>query len=76
MRVKPCLNGFQSFCMAEGLTAKEVAELLGISKYTVYSYYRGDRLPSRRVVKRFEEVFGVDASEVFDYEPEYMKDKD
>lgn len=58
-------NKFQQHCIENGLTAGMVAEILGISKFTVYSYYRGERLPSRKTCKLMEEKLGVDANEIF-----------
>ena len=56
---------FRDFCKETGLTAEQVAEKLGCSKFTVYAYYRGERLPSRRTMKRMEEVFGIDTRRMF-----------
>lgn len=63
-------NNFQKFCYERGLTYEQVAELLDISKYTAYAYYRGVRLPNRRTMRRFKVVFGVNPNNVFDYEIE------
>lgn len=65
---KLCKNNFQRFCYERELKVEQVAELLGISKHTVYAYYRGARLPNRRTMKRFKEVFKTDPEKVFDYE--------
>jgi transcriptional regulator with XRE-family HTH domain len=67
-KLRRCKNNFQRFCYERELTYEQVAELLGISKYTAYAYYRGVRLPNRRTMKRFEAVFKEDARKVFDYE--------
>lgn len=68
LKLKRCKNNFQRFCYERELTVEQIAELLGISKYTVYAYWRGVRLPNRRTMKRFEDVFKTDANKVFDYE--------
>lgn len=68
MRVRQEQNSFQKFCVKNDLTAEQVGAALGISKHTVYSYFSGERLPSRRTMKRFKEVFKIDPSEVFNYE--------
>ena len=58
-------NKFQQFCIDNGLTAREVAERLGISQYTVYAYWRGERLPSRKVERKMEAEFGINTREMF-----------
>lgn len=59
-------NSFQKFCIEQGYTAQDVANLVGISKYTVYAYYRGERLPNRRTMKKMDEAFGIDTSKLFE----------
>ena len=56
---------FADWCRANGLTAVEVAERIGCSKSTVYAYWYGQRLPSRRTMKRMEAVLGVDTRRMF-----------
>lgn len=58
-------NKFREFCKANNLTAAEVAERIGVSKYTVYAYFRGERLPSRRTMKRMEIEFCIDTRRMF-----------
>lgn len=58
-------NKFREFCKVNNLTAAEVAERIGVSKYTVYAYFRGERLPSRRTMKRMEAEFGIDTKRMF-----------
>ena len=58
-------NKFQKFCIDNGLTATQVANRLGISKYTVYSYWRNERLPSRKVERKMEAEFGIDTRKMF-----------
>lgn len=58
-------NKFREFCRERNLTAATVAEKIGCSKFTVYAYFRGERLPSRRTMKRMEEVFGINTRDMF-----------
>ena len=60
-------NGFKIFCQDNGYTAREVAEKLGVSLYAVRAYMQGTRFPNRRVLKRFEDVYGIDYRDVFDW---------
>lgn len=69
-KLKKCKNSFQRFCLERQLTYEQVAKLIGVSKYTAYSYYRGVRLPNRRTMNKFKRVFKVDPNEVFNYEIE------
>lgn len=64
-REKP--NKFQQWCMENNMEAAKVAELIGVSKFTVYSYWRGDRQPSRKVSKQMKEKLGFDPNEIFDF---------
>lgn len=58
-------NKFQQWCADNGLTAGEVAERIGISRRTVYSYFSGERLPSRKTMRKMEKELGIDAKEMF-----------
>ena len=58
---------FKDWCAAKGYTAKYVAERTGISVYTVYAYFVGERYPSRRTLKKLEEVFGESMRDKFPY---------
>jgi transcriptional regulator with XRE-family HTH domain len=58
-------NKFREFCTVNNLTAAEVAKRIGVSKYTVYAYFRGERLPGRRTMKRMEAEFGIDTRRMF-----------
>lgn len=56
---------FREFCRDNNLTAAAVAAKIGCSKYTVYAYFRGERLPSRRTMKRMEAELGINTREMF-----------
>lgn len=58
-------NKFQQYCIENNLTAGKVATECGISKSAVYSYYSGERLPSRKTMKVMEEKLGINAKEMF-----------
>lgn len=58
-------NKFKNWCKEQNLTAEAVAEKIGCSKRTVYAYFCGDRLPSRRTMKRMEEELGIDTRRMF-----------
>lgn len=60
-------NGFKTFCESNGLTAREVAEKLGVSIYTVRAYMQGTRFPNRNFLRSFEKVYGVDYRGVFNW---------
>ena len=42
-----------------GLTQKEAAAKIGISKQTLSSYENGKRFPEPDVIRRIEEVYGL-----------------
>lgn len=63
--MKECNTAFKEWCAKNGHTARSVSEKMGISYDSVRSYMIGRRYPSREVQKRFEEVYGVDARELF-----------
>lgn len=56
---------FRAWCNDQGLTSKAVAEILGISKQAVDSYFQGRRKPSRRTMKLMEEKLGIDTRRMF-----------
>lgn len=56
---------FREWCAKNGYTADRVANELGCSKSTVYAYFRNARSPSKKVMKRMEQIFGFDAREMF-----------
>ena len=58
-------TAFQRYCIENGYTASMIAEKLGISKYTVYSYFRHERLPSRKTMKVMEEKLGINPHKMF-----------
>lgn len=60
-------NGFKKFCDSNGITAREVAEKLGLSIHTVHAYMQGTRFPNRNILRKFETVYGVDYRDVFDW---------
>lgn len=68
MRVKANPNTFQKWCIDNGYTAQTIADMLGLSKHTIYNYFSGERLPSRKTRKRFKELFKIDPDEIFDWE--------
>lgn len=43
----------------KGLTQVQAAELLGISKDSLWNYENGRSFPDIRVVKKMEEVYGI-----------------
>ena len=56
---------FAEWCREQGMTAAQVADRLGLSKSTVYAYYYGQRLPSRRTMKQMEAELGIDTRRMF-----------
>ena len=66
MNIRKEPNKFQRWCMEHSYTAHSIAEKIGISPYTVYSYFAGERLPSRRTMKLMEEKLGIDARKLFE----------
>ena len=58
-------NKFREWARQNNLTAAEIAERIGVSKYTVYAYFRGERLPSRNAEKRMETELGIDTRRMF-----------
>ena len=42
-----------------GLTLEEASEMIGVSKYTLSNYERGDTYPDVPVLKRIEEVYKI-----------------
>jgi len=43
-----------------GYTQEEAAKLLGVSEPTLVNYEKGRRFPDVRVIKRIEELYGVE----------------
>jgi len=43
----------------QGLTQKEAAEKLGISKDTVYNYEKGKTFPNEQMIKKMEKLYNV-----------------
>lgn len=43
----------------KGLTQKEAAELIGVSKDTLSNYERGKSYPDIPVLKKIEEIYGI-----------------
>lgn len=60
MNVKKNPNEFQAWCMEHGYTAQRVADQIGISKSTVYSYFSGERTPSKKTIRAMAEKLGLD----------------
>lgn len=58
-------NKFREWAKANNITAAEIAERIGVSKYTVYAYFRGERLPNRTTERRMEAEFGIDTRRMF-----------
>ena len=56
---------FKRWCAENGYTARNVAEKTGISLQAAYSYMEGRRYPSRKTLKKFEEVYGVSMRDIF-----------
>ena len=59
-------NKFRQFCKENSLSADMVAERIGCSKYTVYAYWRGERRPHWKVMKKMDEAFGIDSRSLFE----------
>lgn len=53
-------TNFKKYCQAKGFTAEYIAEMIGCSKSTVYSYWRGVRFPNRKRMKIMEEKLNID----------------
>ena len=64
-RMEGSTNKFREYCREHNLTAAKVAEMIGCSKYTVYAYFRGERLPNRRTMKKMEKALKIDTREMF-----------
>lgn len=43
----------------QGLTQKEAAEKIGVSKDTIYNYEKGKTFPDPRIIKKIEEVYNI-----------------
>ena len=59
---------FKAFCVANGLTARMVAEKCGISRFTVLAYFQGKRTPNRKTMLILEEQYkeyGFNPYEIF-----------
>lgn len=48
----------------KNLTQVEAAELLGISKDTLYNYENGRSFPNVQVIKKMEEVYGLSYNDI------------
>ncbi len=48
----------------KNLTQVEAAELLGISKDTLYNYENGRSLPNVQVIKKMEEVYQLSYNDI------------
>lgn len=51
---------FKMWCIANGYTAKKVAELTGLKQSTIYQYFQGTRSPSKAAMKVLKEEIGAD----------------
>ncbi|MBQ9014917.1 MAG: helix-turn-helix transcriptional regulator [Firmicutes bacterium] len=47
-----------------GLTQREAAAKIGVSKQSLSAYETGKRFPGPEVIRRIEEVYGVSYSEI------------
>ena len=57
---------FKRVCKKRKLTARIIEEKTGISKRTIYSYFSGDRSPSKPTRKILREKLGIDTAKIFD----------
>ena len=56
---------FKKWCIENGYTAKSIAEKIGISIQSVYSYMEGRRSPNRATAKKLEKVYEVNSRDIF-----------
>lgn len=56
---------FKKWCVENRLSARTVANEIGCSRKSVYSYMQGDRYPSRKIMRRMEEKLGIDTRQMF-----------
>jgi transcriptional regulator with XRE-family HTH domain len=50
---------FKLWCIANGFTARKVEELTGVSRCTIWSYWKGTRKPTRDREAMFKEKLGI-----------------
>lgn len=48
----------------KGLSQKEAAKLIGVSEATLTNYENGRRFPDVPIIKKIEEVYGVEYREI------------
>ena len=58
-------KSFKAFCVENGLTARKIEEDCGISRSTIWSYFQGQRVPSRKNMKVLSEKYGINVYEFF-----------
>lgn len=51
---------FKVFCIKNGISLKEIAELTGVSYNTVSSYSRGQKRPSVKMCRKIQDTIGFD----------------
>lgn len=56
---------FRNYCDEKGYTKEYVAEAIGLKPRAVYAYFIGERVPSRKVLKKMQDVFDIDPNELF-----------
>ncbi len=59
-------TSFKKYCKENGLTAQKIEDMTGVKKKTVYSYFNGDRSPSRTTRKILRDKLGIDTGKIFD----------
>ena len=52
------------------MTQQQLAEQVGVTRQTIVAIEKGKYSPSLELAFRMAQVFGVELSEVFSYEPE------
>ena len=58
-----------------GLTQRQLADLVDVSKQTIYMMERGNYLPSLLLAFRLAKVLDVNISELFSYVPNQKKER-
>lgn len=56
---------FRKFCHDRGYTAAKVAEITGLSKSTIFQYFRGARTPTRFTQRMMSETLDYDMKQIF-----------
>lgn len=67
-------NKLKVYCVENGISGKELAELLGKSPITIYQYFSGARRPGHETMQQMSKL-GININEVF-FDKEKFKNED